>query len=94
VINNGDAGDKPGVKASQSAHRSLPGTVRISSVKAFSFRCCWRLLIPLMPFGMVKKRNTNYKKEGVAEVQEKRVEWIGEESKFPKGGEDQPRRFG
>ena len=37
-----------------------------------------------MPFGMVKKKYTNYKKEGVAEVQEKRVEWIGEESKFPR----------
>ena len=40
----------PGVKASQSAQRSLPGIVRISSARAFSLRSCWRLL---MPFGIL-----------------------------------------
>jgi hypothetical protein len=75
VINNSDAGDKPGVKASQSAHRSLPGTVRISSVKAFSFRCCWRLLIPLMPFGMVKQKIQITRKKEWQKY--KRKEWNG-----------------
>jgi hypothetical protein len=71
VINNGDAGDKPGVKASQSAHRSLPGTVRISSVRVFSFRSCWRLLMPL---GMMKTINITRKKEW---QKYKRKEWNG-----------------
>lgn len=37
----------PGLKAPQSAHRSLPGTERMRSCKAFSFRCCCRLLTML-----------------------------------------------
>lgn len=45
-------GNVPGVKASQSAQRSLPGIVRISSARVFSLRSCWRLLMPL---GMMKE---------------------------------------
>ena len=35
----------PGLGSPQSAHRSLPGTLRIRSWRVFSLRNCWRLLI-------------------------------------------------
>lgn len=52
----------PGVKASQSAQRSLPGIVRISSARAFSLRNCWRLL---MPFGILKENECEEWKQGM-----------------------------
>lgn len=36
-------GDAPGLRAPQSAHALLPGTVLISSCRARSLRACWRL---------------------------------------------------
>lgn len=36
--------DEPGLRAWQSAHRLLPGTLWTRSWRVFSLRACWRLL--------------------------------------------------
>ena len=42
--------DVPGPRVPQSAQRSLPGTVLISSCKVFSLRACWRLFIDIFGY--------------------------------------------